>query len=95
MPAAQAHYTTAHGSKYLQQLCKHFAHKVEVDFTPTEGQAALPPGPATLRANADGLHMHVSAEDDAGLAQAKHIVEIHLVKFAFRENLERLDWQPA
>lgn len=95
MPAAQAHYATDHGSKYLQQLCKHFAHKVEVRFTPIEGEAALPPGPALLRADATGLHMHVSAGDDAGLARAKSIVEVHLMKFAFRENLESLDWQAA
>ena len=24
-------FTTDHASKYLQQLCKHFAHKIEVE----------------------------------------------------------------
>lgn len=95
MLAARAHYATAHGSKYLQQLCKHFAHKVEVTYTPEDGRAALPPGPAHLQADPQGLHMHVTAADPEGLERAKHIVEIHLVKFAFREKLEKLDWQAA
>lgn len=38
-----ARLETANASKYLQQLCKHFAHKVEVRFDETEGHCALPP----------------------------------------------------
>ncbi|PJE31846.1 hypothetical protein SAMN06297129_1877 [Pseudooceanicola antarcticus] len=95
MQTATAHFETDQGSKYLQQLLKHFAHKIEVNYTETEGRAALPPGPAELRADATGLHMQVSAESDEGLDRAKHIIEDHLVRFAFRENLEKLDWQEA
>ncbi|SLN16590.1 hypothetical protein PSM7751_00484 [Pseudooceanicola marinus] len=36
--------------------------------------------------------MHVSAEDDAGLAQARHIVVTDLVTFAFRKAPESLGW---
>ena len=50
------------------------------------------PGPANLRAGADRLHMHVSAEDDAGLAQVRHIVVTDLVTFAFRKAPESLGW---
>ena len=28
---------TSNGSRYLQQLCKHFAHKIETSFTPEQG----------------------------------------------------------
>lgn len=41
-------FATAQASKYLQQLCKHFAHKVEVTYGAQSGSAALPPGPASL-----------------------------------------------
>ena len=30
-------YATPNGSKYLQQLCKHFAHKAEVTFDSLSG----------------------------------------------------------
>lgn len=62
---------TANGSKYLQQLCKHFAHKVPATWTETEGQAALPAGTVRFTAAADSLHMQCEAED-AGTA-AHHL----------------------
>lgn len=31
-------FMTPNASKYLQQLCKHFAHKVAVVFDETEGR---------------------------------------------------------
>ena len=89
---ASTRYETVHGSKYLQQLCKHFAHKVTVSYDAETGRAALPPGPAVLNADAAGLSVVVNAEDEAGLKLAKHIIESHLIRFAFREKLEKLDW---
>ena len=35
-------FQTPNASKYLQQLCKHFEHKVAVVFDESEGRAALP-----------------------------------------------------
>ncbi|WP_438670576.1 DUF2218 domain-containing protein [Pseudogemmobacter sonorensis] len=52
---SSARFPTSHGSKYIQQLCKHFAHKVEVSFDEHRGRAALPMGPAELVADAEGL----------------------------------------
>lgn len=43
MLISTARYPTAHASKYLQQLCRHFAHKVAVRFDAHSGHAALPP----------------------------------------------------
>jgi hypothetical protein len=41
------------------------------------------------------LNIDIVSEDDAGLAQTKHIIEDHLIRFAFREKLEKLEWQDA
>ncbi|MBR9763407.1 MAG: DUF2218 domain-containing protein [Rhodobacteraceae bacterium] len=95
MLAARSTFETGNGSKYMQQLLKHFAHKIDVEYDESDGRAALPTGPATLRADAQGLHMQVTAPDAEGLERAKHIIESHLVRFAFRDNLERLDWVAA
>jgi len=92
MLKTEARLATAHGSQYLQQLCKHFAHKVKVDFTPTEGTAELPGGPAILRADDDGLWVEVSAPDAEGLTRAKGVIDSHLARFAFRENFEHMPW---
>lgn len=84
---------TANGSKYLQQLCKHFAHKVPATWTETEGQAALPAGTVRFTAAADSLHMQCEAEDAERLRTTCAVVEDHLLRFAFREDLSSLNWQ--
>ena len=89
---ATMRFATENGSKYLQQLCKHFAHKVEVEYDAAAGRAALPPGPAVMAADPEGLTVTVSAESAEKLAVAKFIIEDHLKRFAFREKPEALDW---
>jgi len=72
-------------SIYLQQLCKHFAHKLPVEFTPERGQIAFSAGTCRLEA-ADGvLTIWADAEDPAGVARLQDVIERHLLRFAFRE----------
>lgn len=92
MLASTAHYPTENGSKYLQQLCKHFAHKVAVSFDESKGSAALMSGPATFVADRDGLTIRVTAEDMKGLIQARFAIDVHLVTFAHREGFSGLNW---
>ncbi|TMV11622.1 DUF2218 domain-containing protein [Arenibacterium halophilum] len=96
MISSTARFETPNGAKYIVQLCKHFAHKVDVSYDETSGRAALPPGPATMQADAQGLTVTVTAEADDGMTRARFIIEDHLKRFAFREDFERLTWsQPA
>lgn len=85
-------FMTPNASKYLQQLCKHFAHKVAVVFDETEGRAALPPGPALLSASDAALLVEISAQTEEQLAKARFIVDDHLKRFAFREGCEGMTW---
>ena len=93
--SASAFVKTENASKYLQQLCKHFAHKVEVDYDETQARAALPVGPATMNADDSVLRVNITAEDEEGLARARHIIDDHLRRFAHRENFEHMTWQAA
>ncbi|APX23036.1 MAG: DUF2218 domain-containing protein [Rhodobacteraceae bacterium] len=88
-------FTTPNASKYLQQLCKHFAHKVDVEYDETRGKAQLPPGPAVLTAEADALRVEISAESDEGMKTARHIIDDHLARFAFREDFAGMEWVSA
>lgn len=92
MPSSTARLTTANGSKYLQQLCKHFAHKIDVVFTPTHGEIKFSFGTAILDADADGLTMTARVDDADKLGQTQNVIESHLVRFAFREEIGPLDW---
>ncbi|WP_323783909.1 DUF2218 domain-containing protein [Leisingera sp.] len=92
-------FDTPDAAKYLQQLCKHFAHKVEVKFDTTDrtghGTVALGMGPATLRATAQELTAEVTAPTADELDHARQIIDNHLARFAFREEFKTMAWQSA
>lgn len=83
---------TEFAAKYLVQMCKHFAHKIDVEYTDTHGECRFDGGIATLDADAEGLHLVVRAPTEETVAWAQSAIESHLVRFAFRENLESLAW---
>jgi len=76
---------TASGSKYLQQLCKHWDHKFEVEFSETRGQVRFPSAVATMEASADALLVSIETDDTESVERLKEIVANHLDRFAFRE----------
>lgn len=94
---------TAHGSRYLQQLCKHWAHNLEVAFTAEEGRVVFPrdargadwPGDAavTMTAMVETLDCRIEASDPGQLEALKGVVARHLDRFAFREAPLAFDWR--
>jgi hypothetical protein len=86
-------FATANASRYLQQLCKHFAHKVRVRFDTEQGEADLPPGLARLRATETVLLVEITADNEDGLTRARHVIDSHLERFAFRESFKTMDWR--
>ena len=93
MLVSTARYPTAHASKYLQQLCKHFAHKAEVTHDDIAGSAALETGLVEFVADAGALTVRASAADAKSLIQTRFVVDVHLVTFAHREAFTGLNWQ--
>ena len=85
---------TEKGSRYLQQLCKHWGHRFPVESRADFGEIALPLGPCTLQASADSLVIVVKSGAPDELAKLQQVVEDHIRRFAFREELV-FDWQPA
>ena len=85
MRHSQAHIESERASIYLQQLCKHFAHRLPVEFTPERGQIVFSVGTCRLEAESGVLTLHAEAADDAQLAQLQDVVVRHLVRFAFRD----------
>jgi hypothetical protein len=96
---------TAHASKYLQQLCKHWQHNLAVEFTPEHGTVTFPKdargatwtGDAlvTFDASANALSVRIDASSDEHLEAMKGVVARHLDRFAFREAPLAFDWQAA
>jgi hypothetical protein len=84
---ASAEIPTSHASRYLQQLCKHFAHKRPVTFDPRDGAIHFDIGDCKLHAEDETLRLDVESPDTEQLDRLKDVVERHLVRFAFREEL--------
>lgn len=85
-------YETAHASKYLQQLCKHFSHKIEATFSEDEGLCHFVMGPAFMTASEKTLtvRFELTAPDQADAA--RHVIDAHLVRFAHREDFQSMTW---
>lgn len=76
---------TTSGSRYLQQLCKHWSHKFTVDFDATRGTIDLPFGKVTMAAEADALAVTLDPVEGADVERFQQVVAEHLDRFAFRE----------
>ena len=90
-----AHVPTSSGSRYLQQLSKHWSHNLNVEFTPEHSRIVFPKdsrgatwsadGLVTMDAKAETLDVTINASSPEHLEQLKGVVARHLDRFAFRE----------
>lgn len=103
--ASVARVPTKSGGRYLQQLCKHWAHNLAVEFDAERGKVTFPrdargadwPGDAvfTMAAGPDALDCRIEASAPGQLDALKGAVQRHLDRFAFREAPLTFDWQDA
>ena len=101
--SSTADVPTASGSRYLQQLCKHWSHNLQVEFDAKQGKVTFPrdargadwPGDATLlmQAHDDGLECWLEASAAGQLDALKGAVARHIDRFAFREAPLAFDWR--
>jgi uncharacterized protein len=101
--SATAQVPTQSGSRYLQQLCKHWAHNLEVNFTPEQGTVIFPKdargadwpsaGLVTMIAHPETLECRIDASSEGQLEGLKGALVRHLDRFAFREAPLSFDWQ--
>lgn len=93
---------TASASRYLQQLCKHWAHNLAVEFDANQGRVTFPKDARGADWPADGLFSMAAGDmaltcriDASSLGQLeglKGAVERHLNRFAFREGELVFEW---
>jgi uncharacterized protein len=92
MPIVSANVPTANASKYIQQLCKHWSHRLEVDFTEQKGVVRFPDAVVTLVVQPDDLTVTIDAQEKETVERMKGVVASHLDRFAFREAPLKFDW---
>jgi uncharacterized protein len=85
---------TPNAKRYLGQFVKHFAH--ELPFVRHEdnahGEVEFSLGLCTLDADDTRLSIIVNAGSAEEIGQLKDVVDRHLLRFAFREDMT-INWQ--
>ncbi len=98
MLTSSARAETPNAARYLGQLCKHFAHKITVDYdgeaTPDHGTAHFPWGTCRMTATDKSLSLEARADSAEGLGRIRAVIDDHLGRFAWREKLA-LEWTTA
>jgi hypothetical protein len=90
-----ARVPTAQGSRYLQQLCKHWSHKLAVEFTAEAGRITFPAGAVvTMIAHSAHLEVEIALPPGGDADHMQKVVASHLDRFAFREAPLTFDWAP-
>lgn len=92
MPTLIGTYQTPNAAKYLQQLCKHFAHKIDATHDETTGFAPFIFGPAKFAADAQTLSVTFDLNNCTDIPSAKHVIDAHLERFAHREDFKTMQW---
>ncbi|MFT3728670.1 MAG: DUF2218 domain-containing protein [Terricaulis sp.] len=96
MYSIEARVKTANASRYLLQLCKHWAHRMPVTFTPVEARVPFDETNVCLMgADAGGLDLRIDAADASEASRLGNVVVDHLRRFAFREGLQQPVWRIA
>ena len=94
MSVSIARVPTHSASRYLQQLAKHWSHKMEVAFTAEEGTIDFPNGSRlAMRAASETLDVVLTVPDGEDEGRMREVVASHLDRFAFREAPLTFDWR--
>ena len=84
---------TAHGAKYMQQLLKHWSHKLETRLEGETGSVRFDAALARFAAGPASLAVTLEAETAEVLERMKSVLATHLDRFAFREAPLKFDWK--
>ena len=98
-----AHVPTESGSRYLQQLAKHWSHSLDVTFDEAQSRIVFPKDArgatwsddalVTMEAQPETLDVTIAASSPEHLEALKGTVARHLDRFAFREAPLAFDWR--
>lgn len=89
---SQSVFHSAAAAGYYARMISHFGHKIAVEDRGSEADLHFVCGDAQLRLETGSLHLLIQSETAEGLEQTREVVESHLLRFAFREDPQPLEW---
>jgi len=86
---ADALVRTDRPGRYAAQLAKHLGHRLQTEWNDTHGHIALPEGAGRcdMQTEPDGLRLHATAPDTAGLARLEDVVKRHLERWGEKDGI--------
>jgi len=94
MPAMNARVTSANPGRLINRLGKHFRHKIEAEWTETDGVLRFSIGVCWLTAEDNELRLECQSDTEKELEELGQVVASHLIRFAGDEVTE-VHWQAA
>ncbi|HLR26953.1 MAG TPA: DUF2218 domain-containing protein [Fodinibius sp.] len=80
--------STKDASRFIKRLCKHFSHKVEVEFDESSGHVNFPLGECNMEAADNTLQFDIKAANEEDLEKIQHVISSHSDQFARNESFE-------
>jgi hypothetical protein len=88
-----ARVPTSNAGKYVMSLCRHWAHRMEVNVRDRQGVVHFENAVATLTPTEGQLVVTILANDGPTIERLQGAVSTHLDRFAFREAPLKFDWR--
>jgi len=87
MPTYRAEVPTRNASRYLQQLCRHWAQQATADYTATAGRVAFAGWQVEMEARRESLDITIDVPDAKMLDRCGKFVSDRLQRIALQETL--------
>lgn len=87
MPLSRAEIATPSAERLINRLCKHWAHKLEVEQADQQGKITFATGTCLMHADADALVVAIETLEEEHLDELEGVVERHLIRMAGDEKL--------
>ncbi|WP_296934641.1 DUF2218 domain-containing protein [uncultured Marinobacter sp.] len=94
MPAMNARVTSDNPGRLINRLGKHFRHKIEAQWTETDGVLTFSIGVCRLTAVDNVLRLECQSDTEKELEELGQVVASHLIRFSGDEVAE-VHWQTA
>ncbi len=82
-----AEVPTGNAASLMRKLCAHWSHKLPVTVEGDHGRIELPAAMCDLQASETTLTVRLKFKEGADEAHMRTVVEEHLQRFGFREEL--------
>ncbi|RDB42596.1 DUF2218 domain-containing protein [Halomonas sp. DQ26W] len=87
MPMSRTEIATESAEKLMNQLCKHWAHKLEVEQGDTDSRVVFEEGSCLMQVEPGKLIVALEALEEGSLDRLEGVVDSHLQRMAGDEEL--------